>query len=570
VCRLKDTLVRSVDTAAADAGRPRVSQVREWRSRLWWAAICVVAGVGVLGLIRVWASDRGFWNDELYIAINIKTKSFRALAGPLRYGQVAPPGWLMGEHAIYKLFGGGEQLLKLPQLLASIIVVVLTAVIACRSIGRWAAVAATLLVVLNPTLQYYAGELKQYAVEAAAALIVVLAAEVLGRAALRGRITRRIAVSTGLAFLIAVSVSYSSLIVVAGATAGLMVAVGAAARKWRGLLPVLSVAAPALAYGVFQVLRRERFSFLSNQDDFFPNGLPPHDSGLIDRAFWLPRMWRGFTASPMFWRLSFVALLLVAGGVVALVLRGRLLWAGVLAGPVLGAVGAAAVGKYPMEDRVALYLVAPVVLMAVAGVDGLARWARQAMRRKDVGTAALLATLLAAASGLAVAAQPAAAAAVDEVRHPLYRDNVREVFSDVAARIQPGDVVLVYDFSQPPAHWYGERFHLPIVGLIGLGSECDRGEPLLDKVLGGAKRVWYVRGQRLSKHPENYHAHILAALAKRGRLVASQTYGPGTILNSPPGWTVVDLTAGPDPNPPHPSPITDRGAVCPVITPDYW
>jgi hypothetical protein len=539
-------------------------------------AICLVIATGVLGQIRVWASDRGFWNDELYIAANVAGKSFAGMADHLYYSQVAPPGWLMGEHAIYKIFGGDEQVLRLPQLIASIIVIMLTAVIARRAIGAWAAVAATLLVVLNPFTLYYAAELKQYSVEAAACLIIVLAAGALGGAALRGSIGRRHALGAGLAFLAATAVSYTALIVLAGAMVGVLAVLAVSggrrlfspAGPWRVAVIALAVAAPALTLGGLQVVLRTRLGFMSTQDDVFPNGLPPHGSGLADRLVWLPRMWRGFTANPMFWRLSAVALLLMLGGVVALVLRGRPLWAGVLAGPVLAAVGAAAVGRYPMEERVALYLVAPLVLLAVAAVDGLARLMWKALRRKDfAATAGAAAATLAALAGLLVTAQPAAAAAVDEATRPLYRDNARDVFRDVAGRIRPGDVVLVYDFSQPMAAWYGERFHLPVVGLIGFDSECDRGEPLLDKVLGGAKRVWYVRGARFSQHPENYQAHVLAVLAKRGHIVESKVYGPGTILDSAPGWSVVDLTAGPDPNPPRPSPITDPRLPCLVITP---
>jgi hypothetical protein len=68
-----------------------------------------------------------------------------------------------------------------------------------------------------------------------------------------------------------------------------------------------------------------------------------------------------------------VVLLLVAGGFAALIARGRHHWAAMFAGVSAAAVAAAAVGGLPLADRVALYLVAPMILLVVAAVDGLAR-----------------------------------------------------------------------------------------------------------------------------------------------------------------------------------------------------
>lgn len=545
------------------------STARNFRVSWSWFAACVLTLLTVAGQIRVWASDRGFWNDELYIGVNIKSKGFVALAGPLRYAQVAPPGWLMGEHAIYKVFGPGEQMLKLPQLLASIIVLVLTAIVAHRAIGRWAPAAAIALLALTPFTYYYAAELKQYSVEAAACLVVVLAVAWLADAAARGLLTRRNAIVAGVVFLAAVFTSYSALLVIAGAIAGVAV-VQAVRRKWRALLPAAAVVAPALAYGAYQVSRRKRFSFLSNQDDFFPNGLPPHGSGPLDRVAWLPRMWQGFVANPMHWRFAPLVLLLIILGVAALIVRGRAVWAAVLAGPIVAAAGAAFIGRYPFEDRVALYLVAPVVLLLVAGLDGLVRWTISVWGRRSTVATALAAVLcLGALAGLAVMAQPAAVAAADEVRQPRYRDVGRDVFSDVSTQIRPGDVVLVYDFSQPMANWYGDRYKLPVAGLIGFSAECDS-DAALDQALRGATRVWYIRGAAFSRHPSDYHGHVLELLAKRGHIVQSRVFGGGTIYGNAPGWTVVDLTKGPDPNPPRLPPMADPAFRCPWFSPDSW
>ena len=64
-------------------------------------------------------------------------------------------------------------------------------------------------------------------------------------------------------------------------------------------------------------------------------------------------------------------------------------------------------------------------------------------------------------------------------------------------------------------------------------------------MLAGARRVWYLYGARLSSDPDDYQARVARELASRGRITERYAYG-----SSVGGWVLVDLTAGPDPNPP--------------------
>lgn len=542
----------------------------------WWRAVHsvvyrvvlgVVLGVGVAGVVRVWAFDRGFWNDELYLAVNLKAKSVVGLSGPLIHLQTAPPGWLAGERIIYLVFGGQERLLNLPQLLAAVAVLVLTAVIACRAVGRWAAVIATMLVAGSPSVYYYAGELKQYEVEAAGCLVVIVAAGMLGRAAMAGALTRKEAVIAGAMMLTATAVSYTALIVAGGAVGGVLLTLALTAppaQRWRATTLVGLAACPALAYGVFQVLRRLRFPFAREQAAYFPNGLAPQGSGPLQRVAWLPRLWQGFVANPMQWRLPVAVAALSLAGIVALIVRGRLLWAAIVVGVTSAAVVAAAVRAFPMEDRVALYLFAPYAIAVAAGIDGLVRAAVCLSRKaRRVPTAAAAVAAVVASISLIVAVAPAAQTSYTQVRQPVYRDPIREVVIDVAARIKAGDAVLWYAFTQPAADWYGEQYSLPTIGLISIGPECGTE---LRPLLSGAKRVWYLRGVIHSAGPPDLHAHVLAELSRLGRLEDSRVYGTGTILGPAPGWALIDLTTGPDPHPPTPKPFTDPRFRCVTAT----
>ena len=546
--------------------------LRRHAGRLWWILTGLVLAIGIIGQIRVWASDRGFWNDELYIALNIRGKSFPALAGGLRYAQVAPPGWLMGEQLIYKVLGGNEQVLKFPQLLAAMATLVLTVLICRRVVGPWAALGAAALMALAPQLYYYAGELKQYSVEAAAALVIIGAAGITGELSRQGRLTRWRGLWLSAAVLLACAASYSALIVVAGSLAGLIV-VAAINKARREALWTLRVMLPGLVLSGALAALRMHVTFLSNQDSFFPNGLPPENAGLGEIIRWLPRMWQGLVANPLRWDSPWLVLVLCLVGLAAMVARGKAVWAAILVGVLGTAIGAAAVRGMPIEDRVALYLVGPMVIMVVAAFDGAIRALGRLNRRDDrvrrqgLGVAAVALALVVGLGGALMSLRPAAVAAYDQVTEPLYRDNARDVMRDVKNMLQPGDVVLVYDFSQPLASWYGTEYKLPIVGLIGPVTGCD--PSTIDVALGNADRVWYVRGARLSYHPANFHAHVLAELTKRGTIVESKVYGEGDVFGSEPGWAIIDLTKAADPNPPKPEPNTNPVYNCAAVTPDW-
>ncbi|MEJ3749770.1 hypothetical protein WEI85_41750 [Actinomycetes bacterium KLBMP 9797] len=538
---------RSPDVSSpADAGRSRAV----WR----WLAIGLVVLVGIAGQVRVWASDRGLWADEIYIAVNLRGKSWWELTGSLAYSQIAPPGWLFESKLFYQLFGGAEQSLRFAGLLGAAVTLILTAVVAGRAIGGGGAVVASALVALSPGLLYYAGELKQYSTEAAAALVLLLAMGLFVEHDQRSADPRRrrlAAAALAATGLVVAPFSYSAIIVVAGATAGGVLVLLLSRR--RGTALALGLAAiPALAMGALMVWRRLRFTIPGNQYQIFPSGFPPEHAGPFDLVAWLPRMWSGFADDPLGWQASLVLLVLAITGLVAMALRGKPIWAGLLGGLGVAALGAAAIRAYPWEGRIAVYLLAPVLIAAAAGVDAAVRFAGRAVRAQRSGDhlwrpAAALAAAAVAVVMTGVAAVPSLIDGVDQVRQPRYRDPGRDILDEVAARLRPGDVIIFYRFSRPFADWYGRGDRdLPIPGFFQLTSAdtCQPGS--VDTALAGAQRLWFVRGARYSGDPVDYFDRVIAALDDRGRVVDSHLWTPGKADST--GWTLIDLTAPPEPN----------------------
>jgi hypothetical protein len=549
-------------------------------------AICRIGLVvavlaGVVGQVRNWAAGYGMWGDELYIVVNVRDHTFGQLTGRLDYGQVAPPGWLGVERLLLLVFGTGERILTLPSLLATLTVLGLGTFVAYRVVGHWAAVLVAALLALAPALNRYAGEVKQYATEAALAMMVIT---VIGL--LRRDLARRAALVAGVVLTLAVAGSYTAVIAVTGAVAGLGVLL-IAERRWRSLLRLGLAATPSLVLGAVEIGWRQHVGF-GPPDLYavFATGFPPAHASLWQILAWVPGGWSVFVANPLHWADPAVVALLVVAGLVALVVRDRAAWAAIIAGVLLVSLAAAGVRGYPFGDRVSIYLVAPVIIAVAAAVDGAVRLALMSMNgprsaglaavtsvdslsvapqaptspatpepalaadagavRLDAGRRVLAAiAAVVAAVALGLSASPAARLADAAANYPVARDDGRAMVQEVAARVQPGDVVLGYHFSSPLLRWYDPMYGLAVAGRLILSRDVDCHPETVPAAVYGAKRIWYLQNMKYSGDPSDYSDRVLAKLTTMGTIVATDHWATAN-------WALIDVSKGPDPHPPHP------------------
>ncbi|MDI1460598.1 hypothetical protein QEZ54_06440 [Catellatospora sp. KI3] len=507
-----------------------------------WIATALAVLLLAAVQLRVWLHGRALWNDELAIAINLKERGPVDLGRGLKYSQVAPIGWLQVENFLQSL-SDSELVLRLPALIAGIALLVGTAAVARRAIGDWAAAAAVLLVGSSPMVVYFSSELKQYAVESAVALgLLLLGADYLHRREQREPLTWRGRAVYAVVLVAALSLSYTALLVLVGVLA--VVALRCWWKLvWRDAVGLWLAAVPALVMAAGLVVLRKMQHMISGQETFFTGGMPLEGSGLPGIWKWLPQMWAAFAAKPIGAANAWVLLALVVGGVVALVLRGRVLWALLLASPLVMALAGAAVRGMPMVDRVALYLTAPALLLVVAALDGLVRLVLAAARGLRPGAvraavATVVALAVGAGGGWAVGLLPSREAAYEAVRSPIERTQVRALISDVATRVRPGDVVLAYYWLEMPVDWYGPRYGVSVDSYLKLGPSGDpqRCRPVtVDAVLAGGGRVWYLHGNQLTSDVGDYRARVVRELAEHGSITASD----------PLGWTLFDMSAPP-------------------------
>jgi hypothetical protein len=137
------------------------------------AALPVVFACGGAALLFVqWRWGRMLWLDEEMIAINIRDRTLRELAGSLSLGQAAPYGWLVLERAMVLAFGPAERALR-----AVPVAFGMATIGAALWIGRrWMTTAgASLLVLLcvfGQWVSFYALELKHYSADVCFALLL--------------------------------------------------------------------------------------------------------------------------------------------------------------------------------------------------------------------------------------------------------------------------------------------------------------------------------------------------------------------------------------------------------------
>src|SRR6476620_8023944 len=104
-----------------------------------------VAIVGAVARLLVYARGLSLWNDEAMVALNIGRRGFGALLTPLAYDQAAPVLYLWATRIATALGGINEYTLRLPALVAGVLLPFAIWLIGRRIVGEPAAAAATIL-----------------------------------------------------------------------------------------------------------------------------------------------------------------------------------------------------------------------------------------------------------------------------------------------------------------------------------------------------------------------------------------------------------------------------------------
>ena len=405
-----------------------------------------LVGVGLVAL--EYLRNRSLWLDEALLALNVLERSAGELLEPLGYQQGAPAGFLLLQKLAVSAFGDSERALRLLPALAGVIAILGFRRLALACLPAFSAVIAVGLFALSDPILYFATEAKQYAVDIAMTVVLLL----LWRRFESCESQTGPALRLALVGAAAVWLSLPSAFVLAGIGAAACVDVFAR-RDVRRLGLVLGIgAAWATGFAGCWALHLRHLAgneFLTHfwRRSFLPS--PFAFEWMVD-SLALPYV--GYLALTPLPVLT-VALAIV--GVGRLAVRDRSFT--IIAAVATAALLLASLERvYPAFERLLMFL-APLVILHVAAGAGLL--ADLAVAGTDGGGRAILMRPVAVALTAVALVWPAsqAYALVAQARQV---QEIKPVLAFLREHEQPDDVIYVFHLAAYPFKYYAARYGL--------------------------------------------------------------------------------------------------------------
>jgi len=404
--------------------------------RIDWLLVAII-GIGVLLRLVPYLYNRSFWMDEAALANAVLGTPLWSLHHKLFNTQVAPLGFLMGAKLSSLVLGEGERALRLLPFLASLVSLPLVYLLARMTLGGRAALAATGLLAVNPTLIQYAVEFKPYGPDAVVTMVVIAMSAWYRQRPTAGRLAAWTAICAASCWF-----SFPAMFVIGGALA--VLALERLLSRNRNGIGGIAIAAAAMAAAALAVklihldaIRGDAGLAAYWSQSYAP--LPLSASGLewyLEFPFEFMKYPGGFVFAGL---AAFVLLV----GVLQLWRKEK--WtAALLLSPVSVAFCASLFHVYPIEGRLGLFLAPVLIVLVGAGLDALI-----GMLAGHRAVAALLVIM--------VFLFPVSEA-VRRVRCPAADENLRPVVKSVLARKAASDRLLVYSGAAPAFAYYARMF----------------------------------------------------------------------------------------------------------------
>lgn len=462
-------------------------------------AAWIIMTVGaVLRVARYWA-NRSLWLDEVLLSTNILNRSFAGLLRPLDQDQAAPVGFLLLQKLAVTLLGTSEYALRIVPLLAGVVALPLFYGVARRVLDKWGAVLALALFAVCEPLIYFSSEAKQYGVDVAVALGILLAGL---RAAESRSVGRKIVL--GCVGAVGIWLSHPSVFVLGGMGC-VMIAYEWIRRRRHSAMQLAGIALMwvglfAVHYGLF-MRHLAGAGYLRRYWAFGFMPLPPSGASVK----WLATTAYEVFKDPVALLLPQLAIVAAGLGCVGLLRQSRRT-AMMVGMPAVVTLGAAVAQVYPFAGRLILFLTPVVLVFIAAGVVFL--W--NSLLRERAWIAGLLAVALVA---------PATLLAGRNLVLPPGREEIRPVLAYVAERAQPGDTLYVYYGGKLVVEYYAAQYglagHPRVVGRINRDDWLAYVDELTR--LGGVSRVWVIFSHPWTLHGVDEEKLFTLTLDRLGR-----------------------------------------------------
>ncbi len=327
----------------------------ERQDGLWvWLVLALLAGMGIRSFHYL--RDPSMWGDEASAMLNVLSKDYAQLLGPLSHDTPSPVLFLWMERFAMETFGEGTLGLRVPAFLASIALLVLASVMFVRWIPLVGACVAISLLALSNRLVWHAVEAKPYATD----ILIALTVPSMMCFTRHWRYERQMALQ-GVLAPIWIGLSYPAVFVMGGLLAACIPLGRLFSRKH--ILVYLGTAASVGLSFLVVILGPARMQRNAAVDScwttYFPNWSEP-----ISVPMWVIKSWASLP-DYSFRPIGMALFPLVALGAVLMVRRGWTRLVVALVVPIVLAFIASLVGKYPFGGARVLAFAAPAMSLFI-------------------------------------------------------------------------------------------------------------------------------------------------------------------------------------------------------------
>jgi hypothetical protein len=466
-------------------------------------AVASVLFVGFLLRIRQYLTGRSLWIDEAMLALNIVNRDFVGLFKPLDYDQGTPLGFLLIEKLFNVLLGKNELVLRLFPLMVGLASLWLFYLLLKRTTTGAGLLIALALFALNPRLVYYSSEVKQYILDVAVTIGLLLMAEPLYST----KPSKKDFVWFTVGGLVALWFSHPALFVIAGIGLALVLVYlkrrdYASLRLALGMGTIWVVNLVFLYVLILKDLHQNTFMQEYWQDAFVP--MPP----------WSDMSWYSKSINDnisLQFGIPYVPLLTFGLMLIGWILlwQHKREYALAFALIMFVTLTASALQLYPVLERMILFLV-PVGLILIGK---LMEAVQQRLSTRPILNAGIMLVV-----SIYLLYGPFTTS-LGYFIHPKYYEHIRPAMAYVQQKVKPGDVMYV-TYGAVPAF----RFYAPGYGLDKMryesGERTDYQNPqiILQRLdaLKGQKRVWILMSHVYEQDDFNERDFILTHLDQIG------------------------------------------------------
>ncbi len=472
-------------------------------------ALPTIIVLGVLLRIYWFCCNPSLWIDEAAVANSIvKYSAGQLCVKPLDNAQMAPVGFLLVEKLFGSLGNYSESSLRLFSLLSGIAALVMFWRLARQLCDGLPLVFAVALFSFSGPLIYHSSEVKQYETEVLAAVVILWLV-----VRLRDGLTAKQALAAGVAAAICVWFAFSSIFVIAGALATLWVCF-LSKKEWQNVARIAGIVGLALAsFVAYYIFIIRPSANLAVQQSAYEGHFAPWPVSLRALLWYartgylalgdpfgvsldvnLPFLPHSATLKYLA-TLSYPAIALCGIGVYQFWKDNRTLGC-LLGSPLVLALVASLLGKYPLLERHFLFFVPSFCLLLAKAVEAMAVEAKAwPGKRQLISRALVVWTLLYVVVNLG--AKVARPALFGGMKHSTMREAIRYINE----HYQKGDEVYILWNAVPFYTYYGYRYDLnwspqisgdPRIGAHSLDEIRARVKHDVQAGVAGHARTWFL------------------------------------------------------------------------------